>query len=90
MPEIMIPLVSTEAEIKLMKHLVIRIAKKVPSKSCMNSTFDNPLNIIAMMIIKDKKVVCMHFLYAQENSVTSGLKISVIRLIKPITPPASR
>ncbi len=29
MPEIMIPLVSTEAEIKLMKDLVIRVAKKV-------------------------------------------------------------
>ena len=29
MPEIMIPLVSTEAEIKIMKDLVIRVAKKV-------------------------------------------------------------
>jgi len=29
MPEIMIPLVSTEAEIKIMKNLVIRVAKKV-------------------------------------------------------------
>ena len=29
MPEIMIPLVSTEAEIKIMKELVIRVAKKV-------------------------------------------------------------
>ena len=28
-PEIMIPLVSTEAEIKIMKELVIRTAKKV-------------------------------------------------------------
>ena len=33
MPEIMIPLVSTEAEIKIMKDLVIRVAKKVQDAS---------------------------------------------------------
>mgnify|MGYP001209026769 CR=1 FL=1 len=33
MPEIMIPLVSTEAEIKIMKDLVIRIAKKVQDEN---------------------------------------------------------
>jgi pyruvate,orthophosphate dikinase len=33
MPEIMIPLVSTEAEIKIMKDLVIRVAKKVQDKN---------------------------------------------------------
>jgi len=33
MPEIMIPLVSTEAEIKIMKELVIRIAKKVQDEN---------------------------------------------------------
>ncbi len=32
-PEIMIPLVSTEAEIKIMKDLVIRVAKKVENKT---------------------------------------------------------
>ena len=32
-PEIMIPLVSTEAEIKIMKELVIRVAKKVENKT---------------------------------------------------------
>jgi pyruvate, orthophosphate dikinase len=32
-PEIMIPLVSTEAEIKIMKELVIRVAKKVQKES---------------------------------------------------------
>jgi len=32
-PEIMIPLVSTEAEIKIMKDLVIRVAKKVQEKN---------------------------------------------------------
>ena len=31
-PEIMIPLVSTEAEIKIMRDLVIRVAKKVQMK----------------------------------------------------------
>tara|TARA_B100001175_G_scaffold134678_1_gene114507 strand:- start:3994 stop:6660 length:2667 start_codon:yes stop_codon:yes gene_type:complete len=39
MPEIMIPLVSTEAEIKLMKHLVIRIAKKVQDENQTNINF---------------------------------------------------
>ena len=33
MPEIMIPLVSTEAEIKIMKELVIRVAKKVQDEN---------------------------------------------------------
>ena len=33
MPEIMIPLVSTEAEIKIMKDLVIRVAKKVQDEN---------------------------------------------------------
>ncbi len=33
MPEIMIPLVSTEAEIKIMKELVIRVAKKVQEEN---------------------------------------------------------
>ena len=33
MPEIMIPLVSTEAEIKIMKDLVIRVAKKVQNEN---------------------------------------------------------
>ncbi len=33
MPEIMIPLVSTEAEIKIMKDLVIRVAKKVQEEN---------------------------------------------------------
>ena len=33
MPEIMIPLVSTEAEIKIMKDLVIRVAKKVQDQN---------------------------------------------------------
>ena len=33
MPEIMIPLVSTEAEIKIMKDLVIRIARKVQNEN---------------------------------------------------------
>ena len=33
MPEIMIPLVSTEAEIKLMKDLVIRVARKVQNEN---------------------------------------------------------
>ena len=32
-PEIMIPLVSTEAEIKIMKDLVIRVAKEVQKES---------------------------------------------------------
>ena len=32
-PEIMIPLVSTEAEIKIMKDLVIRVAKEVENKT---------------------------------------------------------
>ena len=33
MPEIMIPLVSTEAEIKIMKDLVIRVARKVQNEN---------------------------------------------------------
>jgi len=33
MPEIMIPLVSTEAEIKIMKNLVIRVARKVQNEN---------------------------------------------------------
>jgi pyruvate,orthophosphate dikinase len=33
MPEIMIPLVSTEAEIKIMKDLVIKVAKKVQDEN---------------------------------------------------------
>ena len=33
LPEIMIPLVSTEAEIKIMKDLVIRVAKKIQNKN---------------------------------------------------------
>ncbi len=33
LPEIMIPLVSTEAEIKIMKNLVIKVAKKVQSEN---------------------------------------------------------
>ena len=33
MPEIMIPLVSTEAEIKIMKDLVIRVARKVQDEN---------------------------------------------------------
>ena len=32
-PEIMIPLVSTEAEIKIMKDLVVRVAKKVQEEN---------------------------------------------------------
>ena len=32
-PEIMIPLVSTEAEIKIMKDLVVRVAKRVQEES---------------------------------------------------------
>ena len=39
MPEIMIPLVSTEAEIKIMKDLVIRIAKKVQNENKTNIDF---------------------------------------------------
>ena len=35
MPEIMIPLVSTEAEIKIMKELVNRVAKKVQNENKM-------------------------------------------------------
>ncbi len=38
-PEIMIPLVSTEAEIKIMKDLVIRIAKKVQEENKMKIEF---------------------------------------------------
>ncbi len=38
-PEIMIPLVSTEAEIKIMKDLVIRIAKQVESEKKINLDF---------------------------------------------------
>ena len=39
MPEIMIPLVSTEAEIKIMKELVIRIAKKVQDEHKIKISF---------------------------------------------------
>ena len=39
LPEIMIPLVSTEAEIKIMKDLVIRVAKKVELKIKLKLTF---------------------------------------------------
>ena len=39
MPEIMIPLVSTEAEIKIMKELVIRIAKKVQDENKIKINF---------------------------------------------------
>ena len=38
-PEIMIPLVSTEAEIKIMKNLVIRTAKQVESEKKINLNF---------------------------------------------------
>ena len=38
-PEIMIPLVSTEAEIKIMKNLVIRIAKQVESEKKIKLNF---------------------------------------------------
>ncbi len=38
-PEIMIPLVSTEAEIKLMKNLVIRVAKQVETKNKIKLNF---------------------------------------------------
>ena len=38
-PEIMIPLVSTEAEIKIMKNLVIRIAKKVQDENKIKIVF---------------------------------------------------
>ena len=38
-PEIMIPLVSTEAEIKIMKDLVIRTAKKIQDKNKMKIKF---------------------------------------------------
>ncbi len=38
-PEIMIPLVSTEAEIKIMKELVVRIAKKVQEDNKMKIDF---------------------------------------------------
>jgi len=36
MPEIMIPLISTEAEIKIMKDLVIRVARKVQKDNKVN------------------------------------------------------
>ncbi len=39
MPEIMIPLVSTEAEIKIMKDLVIRVAKEVENKTKVKLNF---------------------------------------------------
>ncbi len=39
MPEIMIPLVSTEAEIKIMKDLVIRVARKVQNENKTNIDF---------------------------------------------------
>tara|TARA_B100002052_G_scaffold149434_1_gene136439 strand:+ start:2912 stop:5569 length:2658 start_codon:yes stop_codon:yes gene_type:complete len=39
MPEIMIPLVSTEAEIKIMKDLVIKIASKVQKENKVNVDF---------------------------------------------------
>ncbi len=39
MPEIMIPLVSTEAEIKIMKDLVIRVAKKVQDENKIKINF---------------------------------------------------
>ena len=39
MPEIMIPLVSTEAEIKIMKDLVIRVARKVQNENKINIDF---------------------------------------------------
>ena len=39
MPEIMIPLVSTEAEIKIMKDLVIRVAKKTQNENKTNIDF---------------------------------------------------
>ena len=39
MPEIMIPLVSTEAEIKIMKDLVIRVAKLVQKENNINIDF---------------------------------------------------
>ena len=38
-PEIMIPLVSTEAEIKIMKDLVIKIARKVENKTKIKINF---------------------------------------------------
>ena len=39
MPEIMIPLVSTEAEIKIMKELVIKVAKEVEKKNKIKLNF---------------------------------------------------
>ncbi len=39
MPEIMIPLVSTEAEIKIMKDLVIRVARQVQNKNKVKINF---------------------------------------------------
>ena len=39
MPEIMIPLVSTEAEIKIMKQLVVSVAKKVQDENKININF---------------------------------------------------
>ena len=39
MPEIMIPLVSTEAEIKIMKDLVIRVARKVQNENNIKINF---------------------------------------------------
>ena len=39
MPEVMIPLVSTEAEIKIMKDLVIRVAKEVENKNKIKLNF---------------------------------------------------
>ncbi len=39
LPEIMIPLVSTEAEIKIMKNLVIRVAKDVEKKTKIKLSF---------------------------------------------------
>tara|TARA_B100000700_G_scaffold321685_1_gene421468 strand:- start:4744 stop:7404 length:2661 start_codon:yes stop_codon:yes gene_type:complete len=39
LPEIMIPLVSTEAEIKIMKELVIRVAKKVQDENKVKISF---------------------------------------------------